>query len=141
MRLTRFSSSSVLNGKNCETISYRICLISIAYFCSQQLEKLIVYSYSVKLHLRDGRTDGQQRPPRSPPSRRVEVAATRDKSPSVSQMEFDTQWTCPNCRLSKSSNFELSSILECNKMVDKTQPRIMFNPKIVVFYRTLYTVH
>jgi len=37
---------------------------------------------SVKLHLRDGRTDKharQLRPPRSPPSRRVDVAATRDK--------------------------------------------------------------
>jgi len=39
------------------------------------------YVLIVKLHLRDGRTDkhARQRPPRSPPSRRVDVAATRDK--------------------------------------------------------------
>ena len=58
----------------------------------------------------NGRTDGhtrQRRPPRSPPSRRVDVAATRDKPtdgqtpriiftasdrPSVSYMEFDTNF-------------------------------------------------
>ena len=42
------------------------------------------FSVSVKLHLRDGRTDGRTNTHgnnvhRSPPSRRVDVAATRDK--------------------------------------------------------------
>jgi len=50
--------------------------------CGMRLVALYKLTVSVKLHLRDERTDKharQQRPPRSPPSRRVDVAAIRDK--------------------------------------------------------------
>ena len=65
---------------NASTITYNGYGAGIRIYSGAGRPLIHVRVVSVKLHLRDGRTDKharQQRPPRSPPSRRVDVAATR----------------------------------------------------------------